>query len=810
MFRTRPAMTMAAVLSLALGLAAVAGAMSLLDAIGLRPLAVAAPAALVQIGAGDSMGRMAYQEYEDLRDRARSFTSVAAYGIKAAGLSGPDAPPEVVLLGAVSENYFDTLGVRARAGRTFASADGKAGAPVVVLLSDRLWRRRFAADPAVVGRAIALNGAAATVVGIAPREFAGLDAIVAPDIWIPMSGWRSIVPGATDSGEVASRDAQWFTLVARLPEAPSRVERARALMGATPRVVAVAQSELDVIAAELAPARPATAPDLHFRVTTLAAARAGRVMIVALLLWIVVGLVLLVGCANVAGLLLGRAEERRREMAMRVAIGAGRPRLVRQLMTESLVLVAVAVSAGVLLGFWLIRSLPLLLPPMALPLGLDFRLDSRAMLVTAGAGVVTVLIFGLWPAFTASRQAVAQTARHGGSGRQGRRARAVLVVGQIAVSCVLLTSGALLGRSAVNSQAIDPGFAVRPLLLVSLSPIAAGYSRTASDSFFRVLTDRLAASPGIERLSLARRVPLDPNGGGAARDIAIPGHNATRESSERVRNNAVAPGYFAIMGTPIVRGRAFTDRDGATAPRVAIVNETMAKRYWPDGQALGARFEVRGPGGGEFEVVGIARDGKINRLTETPQPYMFFALSQMPSSELTVIIQAGADPRRAAPIARSVVAGIDPRMPTLQMLTLEEHLRYGTYEARVLAILVSSLSIAGLILALLGVYSTMSAAVATRTKEIGVRMALGAAPGDILREVAGRTATIAAWGVGLGAGAALAAGRLLAGSLYGVGPSDPATFAAVALGLMSVSLLASWAPCRRAARVDPVDSLRAE
>lgn len=811
-FRTRPAVALIAVLSLALGLGAVAGAVSLLDALGFRPLAVRDPEALVQIRTlgGASSGRTSYPDYEDLRGRATAFRSLAAHAVKGAGLSGPEGPPQVVLLGTVSLNYFDTLGVAPRIGRAFVPEDGAAGAPPVVLLSDRLWRRRYNSDPAVVGRAIDLNGTGVLVIGVLSREFTGLDAALAPDAWMPLTSWRMLVPGTGDPPEIGSREARWLTVVGRLHAAPSRIDRVKALAGYTPPVLASAQTEVNVVAAGLRQAYPAADRDRRFTVVSLATARAGRLMAIAVLLWIVVGMVVLVGCANVAGLLFGRAEERKREMAIRIALGASPRRLVRQLLSESLALAAVSIAAGLLLGFCIIRILPALLPPMGIPLGFEFRLDVRALLVTAVAGVCTALVFGLWPALAASRLAIAHAARRVGAG--GRRSpRTALVVCQIAVSVVLLIGGGLLGRSALNSQAIEPGFEVRPLLLVSLSPVAAGYTMSASQGFFRDLVDRVSAAPGIDRVSLARRIPLDPNGGGAARDIVLPDRPAPPDGSVlHVKFNSVLPSYFDVMGTRLVRGRAFTDRDGANDPKMVVINETMASRYWPDRTALGERIAVQGPGAGEFEVIGVVRNGKINRLTETPEPYMFFSLAQVPSSELTLIVQAGADPGRAAVVVRNVLRELDPRMPTLQMLTLAQHMRYASYEARVAAILVTSLSVAGLLLSLIGVYGVMSSNVASRTKEIGVRMALGAAPADILREVMRRAFVLALSGVGAGVAIALAVARVLSGSLYGVGPADPATFVVAAAGLTGMAMLASFGPARRATLVDPIASLRAE
>jgi predicted permease len=814
-FRSRPAVAFVAVMSLAIGLGAAGGAVSVLGAFGFTPPAVRDSDALVEIRSGprnSTPRRMSYPDFEDLRDHTQTLSSVSAYGLKGAGLSGPEGPPEIAILNAVSFDYFQTLGVEPALGRRFLPDDASPGARPAVVLSDRLWRRRFAADPGIIHRTIDLNGIACDVIGVAPRDFSGLDLVVAPDLWIPIRSWVALSPG--DSSIVLARDQRWLTVVGRLRAGVPPIEGFRMLAGKTPSAMVQAQAEIDGITANLRDAYPATNRDQHAVVIPEVVARRGGLVIVAVLLWALVGLVILVGCANVAGLLLGRAEERKREMAIRIALGAGRRRLIRQLLTEGLALSGLAGLAGLALATWIVRALPALLPPMAIPLGVTFQLDGRVVVATLVLSVGTVLVFALWPALVASRTAVAEAARTDStSGGRSRRwsARNLLVVGQIAVSFALLAGGALLVRSASNIQSIDPGFEIRPLLLVSLSPAAVGYDGSRTQAFYRDLVEQLGAAPGIERVSLARRIPLDPNGGGAFRDVVLPDRPAPLDGAPlHIKFNCVLPNYFDMMGTHLAAGRAFTERDGSTTPKVVVINETMAKLYWPGRPAVGQRLRVTGPGSGDYDVVGIVRDGKVNRLTEEPEPYMFFAQTQVPSSDLTLIVQAGADPTRAASTVREVLRRLDPRLPTMQMLTLSEHMRFASYEADLSSTIVGSLSVCGVLLSVIGLYGVISFVVARRTKEIGVRMALGAEPADIFRDVMGRALVLTLCGVGIGAVLAGMAMAGLGGSLYGISPWDPATFSVTAAALTAIALGASWWPGRRAMRIDPVQALRSE
>jgi putative ABC transport system permease protein len=813
--RRQPGMALTSIVSLSVGLAAVAGAISALDALGFRPQAIARPESLVRIQSvvqGGSAERMSYLDFDDLRGRTRTPSALAAYGVKGAGLSGPEAPPEIGLMNVVTADYFTTLGVMPAIGRPLDRQDAAPGAAPAVVISWRTWQRRFHGDPDVLRRTIQVNGTACAIVGVLPRSFTGLDAFFAPDVWMPIAQWAASGPRKAAAPEVADRTNRWLTVFGRLDASLGPVERVRDLFGHHPPAIVRAQAEMDVAAAALRAAYPVADRDQRLVVVSDATARQHGMVPTAILLLLIVAVVIGVGCANAAGLMLGRAESRRKEMGIRVALGAKRVVLVRQVLLEAAVIAFGAIVGGLLLGAAVVRSLPLLLPPISIPLVLDFRLDARVVLVTAAVAAMTIFAFGLWPAFVSSRYGISNAVRNDSTTAGLRRLslRNALVAGQVAVSVVLLVCGMLFVRGLRSTRDLDVGFAQRPLLLATLAPAAAGYDQPRTAAFFRDLVERLSSAPGIRAVSLARRVPLDPNGGGATRDVIppdrTPGHD---ERPLHIRYNSVLPNYFSVMGTRILRGRAFVDADRATAPKVVIINEAMAAKYWPNGDALGGRVRIGG-GAGDYQIVGIAQDGKYNQLTEAPQPYMFFAIAQAPVSEATLIVDAGPNPGSAAATVRNALQQMDPHMPTLQMLTLAQHLRFASYPIRMAAIAVGALGSSGLLLSVVGLYSVISFLVARRTREIGIRMAIGASPGDIRRAVMRHALLLAAAGGALGALGAFALAQLLAGSLYGVSPSDPVTFTSVLAGVVAVSLLASWAPARRAMRVDPMVSLRAE
>jgi putative ABC transport system permease protein len=714
---------------------------------------------------------------------------VSFYGIKGAGLSGSDVPPQVGMVNVVDGGYLTTLGVSPRMGRSFAASDDATGADPVAIVSDRLWRRRFHDASAIDGRTLLVNGLTCHIVGVMPRDFLGLDAAVVPDVWIPWRAWSASVRGV-DPANAAPTD-RWLTVIARL-----RGDRS----------LAVAREAADSTMARLAADYPVSNRDVRALVATADSLRSGRLVPIALLLSLIVGVVVAVGCANVAGLLLGRAEGRRHELAMRVAIGASSWRLVRQLLTESVLLAAAAGAAALVLSIWVIGALPSLLPPMGLPLGFAFDYSSRVATTALAVASLTVFLFGLWPALSASRRGIADATRIQAGTDNGRRSisRNVVVVGQIAVTVVLLVVGALLWQSLRGLETVDVGFAKQPLLLVGVAPQTAGYDAAQSTALLRRLVAHLQSTGGIDDVTLARRVPLSPNGGGAQRDVVIRG-----EAPIAVKWNAVMPDYFRVMDTRLIAGRPFGNADGGDAHKVLIVNRTMAARFWPGEMPIGRRMDVGGPGGGSFEIVGVVEDGKINRLTEAPEPYMFLCWSQVPSSEATIIVRAGREPLAAAPAVRKALREIDPGLPTLEMLTLDDHMRYPLYEAHVTATITAWLGAGALSLALIGLYAVMSFDVARRRKETGIRMALGATRADIRRDVLRRALALAGTGACLGvAGGQLVRGAM-ASTLYGVRAWEPLTLGGVALGVVGIALIAAWWPARQAASADPVRVLNA-
>ena len=438
----------------------------------------------------------------------------------------------------------------------------------------------------------------------------------------------------------------------------------------------------------------------------------------------------------------------------------------------------------------------------------------RVILVTVGIAAATIFVFGLGPALSSARSGIAHAASPRTAGGRLRRwsARNVLVVAQIAVSFVLIVTGLLFVRGLRSAQRIDPGFDVRPMLLATIAPVAIGYDDARARIFFRDLVDRLGATPGIRQVSAARRIPLDPDGGGAAREIDPPDHvPLPGDAPLTVHYNSVWPNYFSMMGTRLLRGRAFAERDNADAGRVVIVNETMARKYWPDGTAVGRTIRVKGPMAADFEIIGIVQDGKYNRLNERPDPYLFFSLLQAPSSELTLMVEpnADADAGAAAANIRDVLKQLDPRMPTLRMMTLEEHTRFAYYEPHVTAVVVGNLGGVGLLLSLVGLYGVVAFIVARRTREIGVRMALGARPADIFRAVLTRQWTRAVRGARRSRNRPAGDAGPCRIDLTAL-PSDPFSYASTGALLMIVSAIASCWPAYRAMRVNPARALRTE
>jgi predicted permease len=792
----QPLVTGVAVLSLAIGLAAAAGVTSLLDAFGFRPLHVADSSSLVEVQVITRDSRTFSVSREDVRDvqaLTEAFAAVAGSMGKGVAVAGPDRPPDLLWMNVVTAGYFGTLGVAPTAGREFTAADDVPGADPVALISSRLWTRLFPAGTALTGRTIQLDGTICAVIGIVPADFTGLDLFGGTDVWIPPATWPQLM--RANVGQRAAPAEREWTIIARRRELVT-LEQATAAL----------QPLRTQLAARLP---PAPAPPQLLAVD-LQQARLGGLVTLRVIVWMLVGLVILVGCANVAGLLLGQAEARRRELAIRTSLGAARGRLVRMLLAESVLLAGLSAAAGLTLGWWVVAALPALIPPTPISLGIDFRFDVRVLGITTGVAFATVLVFGVWPALRAVRGDLApRLARAGAPPLSGIRwlsTRNVLVVAQVAVTTALLISGALLVRGLDRSRDVSLGFTRGPMIVTMVVPGVAGYQSSQFGIFFADLLGRVRAMPGVSSAALARFMPLSLFGGGATIDVeVVRGPGAPVESS-KVHYTTVSDGYFNTMGTRILRGRPIMSGDAASTPRAAVVNHTFATAYWSDDSAVGRTFKVRDLG--EVEVIGVAEDGKYNKPSERTQPYVFLATGQQMAGEMTLIVRTRGDAATFAPALRATFQAVDPHLPPPQLLTLDEHLRLATFDLQLSEVVIAALGSGGLVLSLVGLYGVIAFVVTRRTREFGIRLALGAAPPRVRRMVMTHAVILTSCGLCLGLPIAFVGATSFANDLYGVSVVDPVSYAGVAGLVLLVAMLAVWAPVRRAMRINPVAILR--
>ena len=812
-----PGFVASAALVLGLGVGASAAVFTLASGILLRPLPVAEPERLVWLTEHGVSGprNLSYPHALEYRDgAAAALAGIAGYGTVRLALAG-DGEPERVEGQIATAGYFDLLGVRPLHGRGFLPEEEGPGERLVAVVGHDLWHRRFGADPALVGREVVLDSRPFTVVGIAPPGFVGLEAGQPAEVWVPMAAHRVVLPWSGDP--LAEREASWLRTVARLRDgvsvdqataAAAVVARADAHGSHDPRGRQAREERSPVVTPLTGPLHPGD--------------RADVVPALVLLLG-VTGLVVLIACANVANLLLGRAAARRREIGIRLSLGATRWRLVRQLLTESLLLGLAGGCVGLVLAAWTtdallaFAELPVAVRELAV-------LDGRVLAFTLVVAVGTGLLFGLTPALHAVRpgpalrdEALALGGyRRGGRGGRWRvrrvsrsRLQGLLVAGQVALSLVLVVCSGLLGKSLLLAAGASPGFDVAHQLSLSFDLTTQGYAPEAAAGFERELLARAAAVPGVRSAALASIVPR--SGLMIGSEAFLPGQ-AAGDEPRRVYLDAVTPGYFATLDLPLLAGRDIGLGDVPGAPAVAIVNETAAKRFWPGRSPLGQRLSLDGPEGDLVEVVGVARDVVYDSLSDPPRPFLYLSHWQHPDllAESTLLVRAAGDP---APLARPLTAEIramDAALPVFEVRTLREIGRLRLAKERAVATLLGTSGALALLLAAMGLYGVIAYTVAMRTREIGVRMALGAAPRQVLGQLVGEGLRLALIGVAAGLVLALGAARLIAGMLYGVGPADAATFGGVALLLTAVAAAASWLPARRAARVDPVVTLRAE
>ncbi|MET0397620.1 MAG: ABC transporter permease [Longimicrobiaceae bacterium] len=790
-----PAFSVAAVLTIALGIGATVTIFTLVNAVLLRPLPVADPDRLVGVeevrerGEAEG-GPLSLPRYLAYREASGAVLSgLAAQGMGDVALRAGGSP-EAVLATYVSGNYFEVLGIHSALGRYFSVDVDRPGEPAVAVIGDHLWRTRFGADPGVVGRTVHLNGHPTTVVGVAPRGFGGTFVGVLPDVWLPIVLHERLNPWAGNG----TRGPQiGLTLFGRLKPGVTREQAEAALTVAARRIEPedAQTTRADAVRLERLSGVPT---DMRGPVTGFMA-----------MLLATAGLVLLIAGANVAGMLLARATVRRREVAIRLAVGGGRGRLVRQHLTETLLLFVVGGTGGLLLALWLAKAASAFQPPLpvrvALDLGPDVRVLGFALLLALGTGVA----FGLAPALRASRPDLLPALRAGGAGRAvGRtRLRSAFVVAQLAMSLLLLVTAGLFVQALRGALAADLGFEPEGVVTATLDLRAHGYDGARAAAFQRRLVERLAGSPGTVSVGMARFAPL--SGNVTTLEVDAPGRLSDRPRREQFVS--VDEGYFRTLRIPLVAGRGFAATDRAGSPPVVVVNERLARRLWPGESPVGKRLRVEGK---DREVVGMARDGKYEQPGEDPASFLYLPIGQEPVEQATVLVRSRGEPAAALAAVRRAVAELDVDVPLREAMPLPATIGLALFPQRLAAVLVGAFGVLGMVLAAVGIYGLLAFHVGQRRHEIGVRLALGARAGDVLRMVLRQGMALVALGIAAGLAGALVMTRVLESLLFGVSPTDPLTFAAVPLALCAVALLASWLPARRAARTDPMTALRAE
>ncbi len=797
--RANPGLVLLATLSLALGIGANVTVFAWARAVLLEPFsAVPGQERLVKVlqtDRNEEFISFSYPDYRDLRDRATKLAGLVAVRNAAATL-GVDGRSERVWGQMVSGNFFEVLGVTARVGRTLTPADDRSpNAHPVVVLGHALWQRRFGGDPGVVGRTVLLNTRPYTVLGVTPPRFRGAGTGVAYDAWVPMMMQEHFDSGGS---RLEARGNRWLDVYARLGEGKSREE---------------AEAELTVLSARIASENGRESLGRGVALFPLwRAPRSGAAVLapVILLLAAVSAVVLLLACANLASLLLARGVGRRREIAIRLSLGASRGQVVRQLLAESLLLALVGGAAGVAVASSGIGLLEAWVPPTGFPIALGARLDGAAVAFAVGVAVLTALAFGLAPALHSVRAETADALRDesagvvGGRGRN--RLRSGLVVAQVALSVLLLVAAGLFLRTLQRLQSADLGFEPRGVLVASVELFTSGYDRDRGLAFYRDLLEGARALPGVEAASLVRRAPLG-FGGTSSTSVVVEGYEAAKDQEAWAYFNNVGPGYFGLMRTPLARGRELTEEDREDTIPVAVVNETMAARYWPGRDAVGGRFRL---GERWISVVGVARNASYRDLGEKPAPWFFLPLFQGYRPDMTLLVRTGGSAELLTRPVVDLVARLDPGIAPFGVTSLSAFIGAADFRQRVGGQLLGLFGGLGLVLACVGLYGILSFSVARRSREIGIRMALGGARRDIFRLVLRQGAALVALGLAVGLAAAAAVSRLLRSLLLDLSPWDPMAFAGVVVVLLVAAFVACAVPARRATRVDPVTALRQE
>ncbi|MCH7823233.1 MAG: ABC transporter permease [Acidobacteria bacterium] len=798
--------TAVAVLTFGLGIGVNTAIFTVVNAFMFRPLPVEQPEQLVVIASQTELVEfpigISYPNYLDYRERTDVLQGMIVYVPQPVSLRD-EGPAERAWVEMVSGNYFDMLGVSAVHGRTFNEEEGRVqgGAPVMVL-DFGYWQREYGGDPDVIGHTVQLNGYPFTIIGVAPEDFPGTEFMIAVDGYVSVMMIDQMGPDL--AGLLEARASKIFRSMGRLQPGVTVAQAAaslNALADELEREYPQANRSVDLVVVPETMARPEVAT-------------ASMLPAVAAIFMGLVALVLLIACANIANLLIARASTRQKEIAIRVALGAGRFRIIRQLISESTILGFLGGAVGVVLGIWASNYLASGAEdfPIDIPIRFNLAPDYRVFLFAFGMAIVTGLIAGGLPAWRASRTSLVDTLKEGGRAAKGRsggqRLRNVLVVAQVAVSLVLLVAAGLFLRSLQNARSLDIGFRVENTLMVSVDPGLSGYEEERAQQLYQDLAERVQALPGVVEASISGFVPF---GGRAVINVVrLEGRWATEESETLAAFlNVVGPDYFRTAGTPVLRGRGFTAQDSADAPGVALVNESMARTLWPGEEAIGKRFATSAEGPW-IEVVGVTVDTKLIFIWEENRLVFYVPMAQRYSSPATLFVHTDVEPSSLAASVRAEVTALDPDIPVYDVNTMQTHLEDGTALGivRVAALMVGSFGLVGLLLASIGLYGVISYSVNQRTHEIGVRLALGAASGNVLKMVVRQGMTLASVGLGVGILLALLVSRGLSNMLLDVSSTDLVTYSTVTVFLLGVALLASYLPARRATSVDPLTALR--
>ncbi|HEY2152808.1 MAG TPA: ABC transporter permease [Vicinamibacterales bacterium] len=806
----KPGFTAIAVISLALGIGANTAIFTVINAVFLHPLAIEDPSRVVEMFTRDSktvqsgnftLTPTSFQNFEDYRDQNSVFSGLTGYfGLGLQWTRNGDTQPLPAIM--ASANYFDVLGIKPFQGRLFrADEDRTMGGDTVAVISHSLWTREFGSDPNVIGQKLTFSGLPFTVIGVTPPGFKGTFSLAGPDrVWVPLSMREQLLTGQTRQ-LITNRRFRWINMAGRLKPGVSMRQ---------------ADAAMKTIASTLAKEYPAAneGRTLDMALESDAALGIngrGQLVLAGGVMMGVVGLVLLIACANLANLLLAQSASREKEMSIRAAMGAGRGRIVRQLLTEALLLSILGGVAGMIVAYWGRTALWSYRPPFLGNASIDLSFEPRVLLFTASMTILTGLLFGLAPAMRASQinlnEMLKAGGRSGGASAVSSRLRSALVMSEIGLATVALIGAGLFVRSMQAVEQMDLGFDSAHIGLFFLNPGQQRYDQARGQQFYLDAMAKARAVPGVESATVASAVPL---GGGILLTVFPEGEaqNPNYRGS-LVTFNDIAPGYFETMRIPVKQGRDFTEFDGDQSKAVAVVNDALAKQLWPGQDALHKRFTVVQQNT-LFEVVGVVATAVINSVGEDPTPMIYRPLRQEYAPGVALLIRTSGNPEPLVGAARDQVQTLDRAMPLRGVGTVQQNIEAGLWAPRMGAALLSIFGGLALVLAMIGVYGVMSYTVTQRTPELGVRMALGAQTGDVLMLVLKQGMVLAAGGALIGVALALSLARIVSTLLFGVNARDPLTLAIVTLALTLVALVACYIPARRAARVDPLVALRGD